>query len=192
MPRSQLHNLAKVVIGLYEKSPDARIKVRAADGAFIEVDNREIREAIKDSKRPRAVLDELAFSESYQYLENAKARFDTKSAVGYSDCKTNCRLALISALKTLTGKEDVREAVNELGKQGILGKREQDFIESFGELLVKLHGLASKKGPHPPMTREEEDAKLVLSITTSVLNYVTNQAIKQRSYAENEKSRPIK
>ena len=128
MPRSQLGSLAKVVMKVHEKNPDARIKVRAADGTYIEVDNREIREAMKDSQSTHAVFDKLAFSESYQYLENAKARLDTKSAVGYSDCKANCRDALISALKTLTGKEDTREAARELGKQGILGKREKEFI----------------------------------------------------------------
>jgi hypothetical protein len=180
MPRSQLGNVAKAIIRLYEKSPGARIKVRASDGAYIELDNREIREAIADSQRRPAVLDKLAFSESYQYLENAKARLDTKTAVGYSDCKANCRNALMSTLKTLTGKEEVSEAARELGNQGILGKREKEFTETFNKLLVILHGLDSKKGSHPPMTREEGDAELVLGITTSILNYVTNQAITQR------------
>lgn len=180
MPRSQLGNLAKVVVGLHEKSPEARIKIRASDGSYIEIDNREIREAIGESQCPPTVVDKLAFNESYKYLENAKSRFDTKSAAGYSDCKTNCRNALISVLKTLTGKEDVREAASELGKQGILGKREEEFTKSLGELLAKLHGLASKKGPHPPMTVEKDDAILVLDITTSIVRYITNRATKPR------------
>ncbi len=86
----------------------------------------------------------------------------------------------MSTLKTLTGKEEVREAAKELANQGILGKREEELIGSFGDLLVKLHGLASKKGPHPPMTREEDDAKLVLEITTSIVNYLYNQAVKPK------------
>ena len=180
MPRSQLGNVAKAIIRLYEKSPGARIKVRASDGAYIELDNREIREAIADSQRHPVVLDKLAFSESYQYLENAKARFDTKTAVGYSDCKANCRNALMSALKTLTDKEEVSEAARELGRQGILGKREKEFTETFNKLLVILHGVVSKKGPHPPMTRNEDDAELALSITTSIITYITNQATKPR------------
>ena len=180
MPRSRLSNLAKVVIGLYERNPEARIKVHAADGAYIELDGREVRQAIKGSKSSTNTLDKLAFSESYRYLKNAEDRFNTKTAEGYSDCKANCRNALISALKTLTGKEDIRDAVKELGKRGLLGKREQEFIESFSELLAKLYGLASKRGSHPPMTIEEDDAELVLSITTSILNYVTNRAIKQK------------
>jgi len=180
MPRSQLGNVAKAIIRLYEKSPSARIKVRASDGAYIELDNREIREAIADSQRHPVVLDKLVFSESYQYLENAKARFDTKTAVGYSDCKANCRNALMSALKTLTDKEEVSEAARELGRQGILGKREKEFTETFNKLLVILHGVVSKKGPHPPMTRNEDDAELALSITTSIITYITNQATKPR------------
>ena len=139
------------------------------------------RKEVIECQSPPPVVDELAFGESYQYLENAKARFDTKSAVGYSDCKTNCRNALISALKALTGKEILREAAKELCKQGMLGEREEEFVESFGVLLAKTHNLASKKGPHPPITRDEYDAELVLGITTSILNYVTNQAIKRRS-----------
>lgn len=180
MPRSQLSSLARTVIRLYEKSPDAKIKVRAANGAYIEVDNREIREAMEDSQTHPLMLDKLAFSESYRYLKNAEDRFNTKTAEGYSDCKANCRNALMSALKTLTGKEEVSEAARELGRQGMLGKREQEFIESFVELLVKLHGLASKKGSHPPMTREADDAELVLGITTSIISYITNQATKPR------------
>lgn len=135
---------------------------------------------VQERIRPLIMLDKIGLTESLRYLQNARTRFDTKTAEGYSDCKANCRNALISALKTLTGKEDIRDAVKELGKRGLLGKREQEFIESFSELLAKLYGLASKRGSHPPMTIEEDDAELVLSITTSILNYVTNRAIKQK------------
>ena len=140
-----------------------------------------VEQYLQERIRPLIMLDKLGLSESLRYLQNARNRFETKTAEGYSDCKANCRNALISALKTLTGKEDIREAVRELDKQGILGKREQEIIESFGELLVKLHGLASKRGSHPPMTMEEDDAELVLSITTSIISYITNQATRQRS-----------
>jgi len=175
-----LASVQQVALALYKKSVDGKMVLDIPSGYHIEVDRRREREATKESKSSPSILDKLAFSESYQYLENAKARLETKTAEGYSDCKANCRNALMSALKTLTGKEEVREAAKELGNQGILGKREQEFIESFVELLVKLHGLASKKGPHPPMTREADDAELVLGITTNILNYVINQAIKSR------------
>ena len=178
MARSKLDDIARIVMKF--QKPGARIKVRGDKDSYIDLDQRELREATKDTQGPPAVLNKLALSESYQYIQEAKARFDTKTAVGYSGCKANCRNALMSALKTLTGKEDIREAAKELAKQGLLGKREQEFIESFGNLLIKLHGLASKKGPHPPMTREEDDAELVLSITTSIISYITNQATRQR------------
>ncbi len=176
----ELGSVKQVTLDLYEKSVDGKMVLDTPSGYHIEVDRRKEREAGRDSQSPPAVLDKLAFSESYQYIQEAKARFDTKTAVGYSGCKVNCRNALMSALKTLTGKEDVREAAKELGNQGILGKREQDFIETFADLLVKLHGLVSKKGPHPPMTRNEDDAELALSITTSILSYITNQATRPR------------
>ncbi len=175
----ELASVQQVALALYEKSVDGKM-VLDIPGYHIEVDRRKEREATKESKSSPPIPDKLVFSESYQYLENAKARFDAQSAVGYSDCKANCRNALMSTLKALTGKEEVKEAAKELAKQGILGKREEELIESFGDLLVKLHGLASKKGPHPPMTREEDDAKLVLEITTSIVNYLYNQAVKPK------------
>jgi len=180
MPRSQLPNLARTIIAIHEKSPDAKIKVRAADGAYIEIDNREIKEAIKESKSQTAVLDKKAFSESYDYLENAKERLNSKKPEGYSDCKTNCRCALISALKTLTSKEKVGEALEELHRQGIFGRREKEFIETFDKLLEILHGIDSKKGPHPPMTRSEYDAEFAFNITTNTINYIVNQATQPR------------
>jgi len=180
LENAKLESMAEVAMKLQANRPSARIKVRGKDGSYIELDERELSGATKVTQSAPAIPDKLAFSESYQYIQEAKARFDTKTAVGYSGCKANCRNALMSALTTLTGKGDVREAAKELCNQGILEKRERKFIEAFVELLVKLHGLASKKGPHPPMTRERDDAELVLSITTSIISYITNQAIKQK------------
>lgn len=167
-------------LDLFSRSRGKPITLDTPDGIHIEIGGKKEQKAMTDSQSPPTVVDALAFSESYQYLGNAKARFDTKSAVGYSNCKADCRNALMSALTTLTGKEEVREAAKELAKQGILGKREEEFLKIFGDLLATLHGLASKKGSHPPMTREQDDAELVLGITTSILTYITNRAIKQR------------
>ena len=127
------------------------------------------------------MLEKLGLNESFRYLQNAKSRFDTKTPEGYSNCKADCRNALVSALYNITGIEKIREAVKELGKQGILGEREEEFIISFGDFLSKLYNLSSKSGPHPPLETEEDDTQLVLSVTTSVLNYIANQTIKQRS-----------
>lgn len=180
LENAKLESMAAVAVKLQANRPGARIKVRGKDGSYIELDERELSEATKVTQGALAIPDKLAFSESFQYLEDAKARFDTKSAVGYSGCKANCRNALMSALKILTGKEEISEAARELVRQGILGKREKEFTETFSKLLVILHGLDSKKGSHPPMTRSEDDAELALSITTSVVNYLINQSTRPR------------
>lgn len=167
-------------LDLFKKSKGEKVIIDTPEGYHFEVEGKKEQQLVKVSQSTSTVLDESSLSEAYQYLENAKDRFDTKSATGYSDCKVNCRNALMSTLTTLTGTEEVREAAKELGKQGILGKREEEFIESFSDLLVKLHGLSSKKGAHPPMTREEDDAKLALGITKSIISYITNQATRRR------------
>jgi hypothetical protein len=130
--------------------------------------------------RPLLLLDSLGLGEAIQYIQNARARFDTKTPTGYSDCKTNCRNAIVSAIKALTGKENIREGVKMLGKHGIIGEREEELIEAFADFLVKLHGVASKKGPHPPLATEEEDTQLVLNITENLLTYIANRAIKTK------------
>lgn len=125
-------------------------------------------------------IERHSFSEAYKYLKNAKRRFNTKTPEGYSNCKADCRNGLMSALKTLTGMNTIKEAATELHGQGILGKREEEFYKTFGNLLVILHGIDSKKGSHPPMERNEDDAELALSITRSLINYLINQATKPR------------
>lgn len=124
----------------------------------------------------KRVIDRYSFSEAHRYLKNAKRRCNTNTPEGYSDCKANCRNALISTLQTLTGKEKVRESTKALIKRGILGEREAEFTEILEKLIVALQGLDSKKGSHPPMERNKDDAELALNITTSVVKYLINQA----------------
>lgn len=180
LDKIKLGTVAEAAVGLFKESKGGKIILDTPEGYHIELDGKEIHEAIKDSKSSLATLDKLVFTESYRYLKHAEDVLNTKTAEGYSDCKTNCRNAFVSALTTLTGKQNIREAVKELRTQGILGEREEEFIESFGEMLVKLYGLASKGGPHPPMTTEKDDAELVLSITASIVSYVTNRATRLR------------
>jgi hypothetical protein len=125
-------------------------------------------------------IDKYSFNEAYSYLANAKRRFNAKTPEGYSDCKANCRNALMSALEALTSMSTIKEAAKELHRQRILGEREEEFIKTFDELLVILHGIDSKRGSHPPMTRNESDAELALNLTTSVVKYIINQATKPR------------
>lgn len=175
-----LGTVTQAALGLFKQSKGDKITLDTPEGYHFEFDGKEILDAIKDSKSSLATIDKLTFDEVYRYLKHAEDMLHTQTAEGYSDCKTNCRNAFISALAKLTGKQNIREAVKELRTQGILGEREEEFIESFGEMLVKLYGLASKGGPHPPMTTEKDDAELVLSITTSIVSYLTNQAVRQR------------
>ena len=149
---------------------DADTKSR--DVAFEKVSSEYIEERI----RPLILLSKLGLNESFIYLQSAQSRFDTKTPSGYSECKVDCRNALISALKALTGTENVREAVRILGKKEIIGEREEEFIESLENFLVKLIGVLSKKGPHPPMPTEEE-AEFALRMTYAVLDYLAKRVI---------------
>lgn len=180
LEKINLAGVTQAALDLFKKSKGERIVLDTLDGFHIEVGGKKEQKPEKNEQSPSGIFDKLAFGESYQYLENAKDRFNTKTAEGYSDCKANCRNALMSSLTTLTGKESPSEACKELRRQRILGKREEEFVECFYQLLLILHGLDSKKGSHPPMTRNEDDAELALSITTSVVNYLINQATRPR------------
>jgi len=138
------------------------------------------RQYIEERIRPLVLLNKLGLNESFIYLQNAQSRFEARTPSGYSDCKANCRNALISALRALSGTKNVREAVKELARKGIIGEREEELIESFENLLVKLMGVLSKKGPHPPMPSGEE-AEFALRMTNAVLDYVAKRAISMTS-----------
>lgn len=138
------------------------------------------REYIEERIRPLILLSRLGLNESFAYLQSAQSRFDTKTPSGYSECKTGCRNALISALKALSGTENVRKAVRMLGKKDVIGEREEELIESFEDFLAKLVGVLSKKGPHPPMPTEEE-AEFALRMTYAVLDYLAKRVIKKTS-----------
>lgn len=153
---------------------DADTKSR--DVAFEKVSNEYIEERI----RPLILLSRLGLNESFIYLQSAQSRFDTRTPSGYSECKADCRNALMSALKALSGTENVREAVRILGKKEVIGEREEEFIKSLENLLVKLTGVLSKKGPHPPMPTEEE-AEFALRMTYAVLNYLAKRVIRKTS-----------
>jgi len=161
-----LDTINQVALELYEKYATDNIIVKTPQFTITVTRPIEQRE-----------IERHSFSEAYKYLKNAKRRFNTKTPEGYSDCKANCRNALMSALETLTGMNTIKEAAKELHRQGILGEREEEFIEAFEKLLVALHGVDSKKGSHPPMTQNQDDARLALNLTTSVVEYIINQAI---------------
>lgn len=161
--------IGQVVLDLYDKSKSVKITVVRPDSTI------EIYKPIEE-----VVREGSPFYEALRYLKNAKKRIKTKTPEGYSDCKANCRNALDSMLQALTGKEIVREAAKYLHTQGILGEREEEFVKTFGDLLVILHRIDSKKGSHPPMTRNAQDAKLALNLTEGIVNYIMSQVAEQR------------
>ncbi len=75
---------------------------------------------IKAQMHQIANIEKLGLTEAFRYLQNAQQRFYTRTPEGYSNCKTDCRNAVISALSSLSGTEDVRKAVKILGKKGII------------------------------------------------------------------------
>jgi len=133
---------------------------------------------IESQMRQIANFKKLGLTEAFRYLQNAQQRFYTRTPEGYSNCKTDCRNAIDSALSSLSGTSDIREAVKILGKKGVIGRREEELITAFESLLAKMKGVLSKKGPHPPMATEEEDAELALNITQALLNYLAKRALR--------------
>ncbi len=138
---------------------------------------RTIMQYIQARIQPLIKLEKLGLSETLTYLQNARSRFETKTPEGYSDCKSNCRNALVSCVRALTGVENMREGTRILGKKGLLGDRESELVEALGELLAKLYNAASKRGSHPPLA-DEDETELVLTITSTVVNYMANRAIR--------------
>ena len=135
---------------------------------------------IETQMRQIANIKKLGLTEAFRYLQNAQQRFYTRTPEGYSNCKTDCRNAIFSALSSLSGTDNVRKAVKMLGKKGIIGGREEELIIAFENLLAKMKDVLSKKGPHPPMAAEEEDAELALNITQALLTYLAKRALRVR------------
>ena len=155
-------------IGLLDVDEKTRkLFLEQASNQFIETQMRQI-----------GNIKKLGLTEAFRYLQNAQQRFYTRTPEGYSNCKTDCRNAIDSALSSLSGTSDVRKAVKILGKKGVIGRREEELITAFESLLAKMKGVLSKKGPHPPRATEEEDAELALNITQALLNYLAKRALR--------------
>jgi len=86
LDKIKLATATQAALDLFEKSKGERIVLDTPNGHHIEIDRRKKRGAIRKSKSPHLILEKLAFTESYKYLENAKARLDTKTPEGYSNC----------------------------------------------------------------------------------------------------------
>lgn len=136
-------------------------------------------EILAEIQRKQSMASKLGITETLTYLENARARFDAGGAPGFSDCKANCRNAILSLMQGLTGTESIRDAVKKLHQEGLLGKREAEVVKAIEDLIAKLHGLASKTGAHPPLATEE-DALFTLRLTEAVVEYVVRLVSKAK------------
>jgi len=136
-------------------------------------------QVVAEIRRRQQLASTLGITESLEYLANARERFEAGGSTGFSDCKANCRNALVSLLGGLTGTENVRKAVKTLHKEGLLGKRETEVVETLEAFVKKLHDQASKTGAHPPMATEE-DALLTLRLTEAVAQYLVGLAAKAK------------
>jgi hypothetical protein len=58
--------------------------------------------------------DQLGILDAITYLENARERLKSGEVAGFSDCKANCRSALVSFVSTLSGKPKIREGIRNL------------------------------------------------------------------------------
>lgn len=155
-------------IGLLDVDEKSRkLFLDEASNKFIEIQLRQI-----------ANIKKLGLGEAFRYLQNAQQRFYTRTPEGYSNCKTDCRNAIVSALSSLSGADNIRKAVKILGKKGVIGARDEELITAFENLLIKMKGVLSKKGPHPPMATEEEDAEFALNITKALLDYLAKRALR--------------
>jgi len=116
----------------------------------------------------------VEIDEALQYLETARRRLEEGTPTGFADCLSNCRNALVSTMKTLTGTENLREGVKRLKSQEKFGTAEEEFIDAWEGLLTKLYNLLSKKsGAHPPLPDDENNAVLGLEMTEAVIEYLT-------------------
>lgn len=130
-------------------------------------------------RKKQKVANALGVTEALTYLENAKARFDAGGAAGFSDCKANCRNAILSLVRGLTGTDNLRNGVKKLDKEGLLGEREAEVVKAIEDLVVKLHGLASKTGTHPPMATED-DARFALTLAEATVEYLVRTVAKAK------------
>jgi hypothetical protein len=141
---------------------------------------RRVSEIMVDQMRGKQkVAKALGVTEALTYLDNARSRFEAGGASGFSDCKANCRNAILSLVRGLTGTDNLRNGVKKLDKEGLLGGREAEVVKAIEDLVAKLHGLASKTGTHPPMATEE-DARFALALAEATVQYLVRTVAKAK------------
>lgn len=117
------------------------------------------------------LLRKHGFHEAGDFLSNALELVQDDKPVSFSDCKNNCRKAIVSFFKKTTGSENFREALKILAKNKIIGDAEAELLDAFDELAAKLRDFLAKKGSHPPVAQKEE-ARLAVEVTQAFLRYL--------------------
>jgi hypothetical protein len=118
-----------------------------------------------------ALLQQSGLGEAFGYLRNAQLRLSSGEPTGFADCKSNCRNALLSAIKAITGQENIREGIKIMRKQGYFGKREEEFFEALEDICSAVYQIQSKKGPHPPMPVQLE-SEFTFRLTEATIDFL--------------------
>ncbi|HLW59607.1 MAG TPA: hypothetical protein VKV57_06730 [bacterium] len=118
----------------------------------------------------------LGITEAVTYLTNARRRFEEGTAEAMGDVKTNCRNAIESLIRTITGTTNFAKGKQALVKQGIFNQHEAAFVDALASLLEAFFNVTSRPGSHPPLP-SREDASFVLQVTEATVQYVAQRAL---------------
>jgi len=105
------------------------------------------------------------------HLEKANRLLEGNSNLDWGNAKAQARKALESLALGVTGKPSLKGLGQELKSRGLIGEREEEWIDRFDNLLGATYGLGSKKGGHKPDPTRSE-ARFFVDITNAIVNYV--------------------
>lgn len=123
-----------------------------------------------------SLLNQAGLTEAFEYLSSARTRLNSGQATGFGDCKSNCRNALVSAIKAITGQEKVRDGIKVMSQEGYFGEREEDFFLALEKMLSAIYQVQTKKGPHIPMPVYLE-AEFCLRLTEASIDFLARSKL---------------
>jgi hypothetical protein len=140
-----------------------------------------VREFVRcEVRRPRSgegpiedLLRSTGLAEAAEYLSNAKQRLVEGTPTAWGDCISNCRNALQSAIRQLTGEGQISAGIKKLRDVCDFGDRESDFVAALEKLLVASRDVLSKSGAHPPLPGYDF-AIFAYDLTMVVLRFIVN------------------
>lgn len=122
-------------------------------------------------EKQKKILKALNSDDVLIHLEEARRLLQGKSSLDWGNAKAQARKALESLAINITGKSILKGLGRELKSRGLLGDREDEWIEKFDNLLGATYGLGSKKGGHKPDPTFPE-ARFYVAIASEVVDYV--------------------